>query len=257
MRRSFLQAVSAGAVAAGATPEPRVARTRYYTLESILLENGDQAARLHDFLTRGFLPAARRVHGGPIILLEALVAQHMPQFAMIAGFPSAAEAMSWYTRLHEQEGYTAAVEKWESGPNSPYEETTSMLLEAADYSPEIPAANEPPKQPRVFELRTYHSPTWRQLGALHQRFAEREIPIFHRNGIHPLLYTTTVFGNHLPNLTYLIPFENLAARERAWNAFGADGDWIRVRKESVEQNGEITPVIRISLFKATSYSPVQ
>ena len=164
--------------------------------------------------------------------------------------------MSLYTRLHQQEGYNAAVERWESGPNPPYEQTASSLLEAADYSPEIPAG-EPAKQPRIFELRTYHSPTWRQLGALHQRFAGREVPIFHRNGIHPLFYTSTVFGDNLPNLTYLIPFDDLAAREKAWTVFGSDAEWLKVRRESVARDGEIASVIQISLFKATAYSPLQ
>ena len=231
-------------------------RTRYYTLESLFLKNGEQVARLHDFMSHAYLPAVRRFHTGPTIFLEALVAPHLPQFAIVMGFASASDALSLYTRLHQQEGYAAAVERWEGGPNAPYEQTASSLLEAADYSPEIPA-DEPAKQPRIFELRTYHSPTWRQLGALHQRFAGREIPIFHRNGIHPLFYTSTVFGNNLPNLTYLIPFDDLAAREKAWTAFGSDAEWLKVRKESVAKDGEIASVIQISLFKATAYSPFQ
>ena len=255
LRRSFLRTVGA-AGAAGANPDASATRTRFYTIESLFLKNGEQVARLHDFMSRAFFPAARALHSGPMIFLEALVAPHLPQFAIVMGFASPSDALSLYTRLHQQEGYTAAVERWESGPNPPYEQTASTLLEAADYSPEIPAG-EPAKQPRIFELRTYHSPTWRQLGALHQRFAGREIPIFHRNGIRPLFYTSTVFGNNLPNLTYLIPFEDLAAREKAWTAFGADAEWIKVRKESVARDGEIASVMQISLFKATAYSPFQ
>lgn len=255
MRRSFLQAVGAAGVA-GASADSGAARTRFYTLESSLMENGDQVARLHDFMSHAFVPAARKVHTGPMLFLEALVAQHVPQVAVVMGFSSASDALSLNTRLHQQEGYTAAVEKWESGPNPPFEQTTSTLLEATGYSPEI-AAGESAKQPRIFELRTYHSPTWRQLGALHQRFASREIPIFHRNGIHPVFYTSTVFGANLPNLTYLIPFDDLAAREKAWSAFGADAEWVKVRKESVAKDGEIASVIQITLFKATAYSPFQ
>ena len=52
MRRSFLQTVGAAGVA-GATSESGATRTRYYTLESLLLQNGDQVARLHDFLSHG------------------------------------------------------------------------------------------------------------------------------------------------------------------------------------------------------------
>jgi hypothetical protein len=103
----------------------------------------------------------------------------------------------------------------------------------------------------------YHSPTWRQLKALHERFAGPEIKIFHRVGVHPLLYSSTLIGPNMPNLTYLIPFENLAAREKAWDAFGADPDWITARKESIEKHGQISSVIQISLFKATAYSPVR
>ena len=40
---------------------------------------------------------------------------------------------------------------------------------------------------------------------------------------------------------YLIPFDSLAAREKAWNAFAADEEWIRVRKESIDRKGRSRP----------------
>ncbi len=61
----------------------------------------------------------------------------------------------------------------------------------------------------------------------------------------------------MPNLTYLIPFESLAARERAWAAFSADAEWVKVRKESVEKYGQISAVQNISLWKGADYSPVR
>jgi hypothetical protein len=61
----------------------------------------------------------------------------------------------------------------------------------------------------------------------------------------------------MPNLTYLIPFDDLAAREKAWNAFGSDPEWLKVRKESVDRDGQIASILQISLFKATAYSPVR
>jgi hypothetical protein len=89
----------------------------------------------------------------------------------------------------------------------------------------------------VFELRTYHAPSAWQLRALHERFAGPEIKIFHRVGVHPLFYSETVFGPMRPNLTYLMPFDNLAEREKAWAKFGADPEWIKVRKESIDRSG--------------------
>lgn len=70
----------------------------------------------------------------------------------------------------------------------------------------------------LWELRTYRT----TLPALANRFDE----VFPRAGIHPLLRKTEG-----PDLTYLIPFENLTARERAWTALNADPEWIRLRHQ--------------------------
>jgi hypothetical protein len=67
----------------------------------------------------------------------------------------------------------------------------------------------------LWELRTYRSSESRP-AALAQEFAS----IFARAGIRPL--SVTAEG---PNLTYLIPFENLTARDRAWTAVTADPKW--------------------------------
>jgi hypothetical protein len=67
----------------------------------------------------------------------------------------------------------------------------------------------------LWELRTYRT-SESHPAALADEFAG----IFLRAGIHPVSATTTG-----PNLTYLIPFENLTARDRAWTAVNADPKW--------------------------------
>ncbi len=238
---------------AQAAPE----RTRFYTLTQYYLKNGSQMGRLHDFWSKTCLPLLARTHSGPIILLEALVAPHMPQYAAIVGYRSLAEIEKVEAGLRAQPEFQKGLTEWERDPEPPYEHYSSSLLAATDYSPEIRPPDPPPKTPRIFELRTYHSPTERQLRALHERFAGPEIKIFHRTGVHPVLYSSTIYGANRPNLTYLIPFESLAAREKAWAAFGADPEWIKVRKESVEQHGQIASVIQIWLYRATAYSPIR
>jgi len=219
------------------------------------MEQGSQPGRLHEFLSKGLLPAMERVHKGPVIVLEATVAPHSPQVALIVGVETVDQVWSVSKALFANQEFNQAVERWEA--EQPFISQSASLLEAADYSPEIVAPEKRPETPRIFELRTYHSPTSRQLKALHERFAGPEIKIFHRSGIHPVLYTTTVFGANRPNLTYLIPFESLAAREKAWAAFSADEEWVKVRKESVDKYGQISSVIQISLYRATKYSPVR
>ncbi len=228
-----------------------------FVLENYYLKNGTQPGRLHEHFSKAAIPALNKVHSGPKIFLESLVAQHMPQVAVIIGFQSFEELWSVHSKLAADAELMKAFETWENNPEPPYEQTSSALLQATDYCPELKNDPEPRKTSRVFELRTYHSPTWRQLTALHERFAGPEIKIFHRVGVHPILYSETLVGPNKPNLTYLIPFENLAAREKAWDAFGADPEWIKVRKESTDKYGQISSVIQISLYRATPYSPIR
>ena len=105
-----------------------------------------------------------------------------------------------------------------------------------------------------YELRIYESPTVRQLNYLHNRFAGGEIDIFHKSGIHPVLYADTMVGPNMPNMAYLIPFENLAARDAAWAAFGSNPDWQKIREESVKQGGEIVRNITNMFPSPVSFS---
>ena len=231
---------------------------RYYLLETYYLRNGDQGSRLAEWLREGLLPACARLKvPGPRFVLEGLVAAHMPQVACLTPYASLEEMTVSRAKLRADASCRAAFEKWEAGAEAPYEEYAEHLLETTSYCPPPPADTPADQKPRVFELRLYHSPTERQLKALHERFAGPEIKIFHRVGVHPVLYSSTAVGPHKPNLVYLTPFADLAAREKAWAAFGADPEWIKVRKESIERSGQISSVIQISLYRAAAYSPVR
>lgn len=240
---------------ASGAPAPPEKRTHFYTLESFKLKAGTGLPRLHEHFSKTLLPKINSIWSGPKIFLEAVIAPHLPQMLVVYGFNSLEEMWSVRTKALADPDLAKAFEAMDSGPEPAFEALDTTLLEAAPYSPEIAAAAA--AKPRIFELRVYHSPTYRQLTALHGRFSGPEIRIFHRVGIHPILYSSTLIGQNIPNLTYLIPFDSLADREKAWSAFGADPEWIKVRKESIEKSGQISSVQNISLWKATDYSPIR
>jgi len=243
----------------GVPPHENVA-PRLFLLESYLLKNGSQAQRLAGYIQLARIGMANRLKtAAPALVLEALVAAHMPQVLAISAFASLEELAGMKRKAREDDAAREALTQWEAGEEPPYEELNETLLEAAEYCPPLPgpAADLVSRPPRVFELRTYHAPSERQLRALHERFAGPEIRIFHRCGIHPVLYSSTLIGAGKPNLTYLTPFDDLAAREKAWGAFSADPEWMKVRAESIAKHGQISSVIQISLFKAAAYSPVR
>ncbi len=233
-------------------------KTKYFRLERFLLEAGDQGARLAEYLEKGRMAACARLGlPGPRIVLEGLITAHMPQVVVVTPYASFDEMRATEEKLAADTAHRAAMEKWEAPALPPYTEVEETLLEATDYCPELPVELPQRSAPRVFELRLYHSPTVRQWRGLHERFAGPEIKIFHRCGIHPVLYSSTAIGPKKPNLVYLTPFDDLAAREKAWAAFGADPEWIKVRAESIARYGQSNAVYQIALYRAASYSPLR
>jgi hypothetical protein len=57
-------------------------------------------------------------------------------------------------------------------------------------------------------------------------------------------------------LHYLLAFEDISHRERAWVPFQADEEWHKVRAES-EQDGPIFARIRNEMWRPTNYSPLR
>jgi len=252
-RRAFVNALGgAGLLAAADTPR----KTRLYRLTYYYMRMGDQPARLSQFLASQ-MPPIGKTHPGPLGFFNVFLGSHLPAMVTLAGFAGFAEMEAAMGKSRSDPGFQKALAELESGPEPPYDRVDVTLLEATEYSPEIQLLREKPKTSRIFELRVYHSPTVRQNRLLHERFAGAEIKIFHRVGVHPILYSTTLIGPNMPNLTYLTPFATLAEREKAWDAFGADPEWVKVRKESVDRGGQITNQIGITLLRPTDYSPLQ
>jgi NIPSNAP len=255
-RRSFVQSVAgAGLLPQAAAAQQPAARTRAYRLDYYAYRQGDQATRLHRFLSSQ-VPLFGK-HTRAFGVFTAVMAPHAQTTLVLSGFADFADMEAAGRTVEADAGYQKAHEELERGSEPPFDSLQRVLLRATDFSPEIVPPAEPPKSPRYFEMRVYHSPTLRQLGLLHERFAGPEIQIFHRSGVNPILYGDTVAGPDMPNLTYIIPFATLGDREKAWSAFSADPEWIKVRDESVARGGQIVSYQNMSLWRATAFSPIR
>jgi hypothetical protein len=106
----------------------------------------------------------------------------------------------------------------------------------------------------IYELRSYEVVPGR-MPAMHARFRDHTLGFFRRHGIGVVGFWEAIVGT-TNVLHYVLQFESLAHRERAWNAFMADPDWQRVRAES-EKDGPIVARVRNELWRPTPYSPMQ
>ena len=106
----------------------------------------------------------------------------------------------------------------------------------------------------IYELRSYDIAPGR-MPALHARFQNHTLGLFRKHGIEVVGFWEAIIGTSNV-LHYVIRFDDLAHRERAWAAFLGDPEWQRVRSES-ERDGPIVARIRNEIWRPASYSPMQ
>lgn len=254
-RRFFLQSLAGAGMMSQAGAQEPGRKTRLYRMDYFYYRQGDQGARINQFFSSQ-IPLFTK-HIRTLGVFAGVFTPRLQTTLVLSGFSSYEEMTAAGRAIEGDSGYQKAHQEFERGAEPPFDTSERQLLAATDFSPEIVPLAEKPKSPRYFELRIYHSPTERQLRLVHERFAGPEIKIFHRSGVHPLFYADTIIGRELPNITYLIPFATLADREKAWDAFGADPEWVKARADSVAKGGQIVNYNDLSLWRATPFSPIQ
>ena len=107
----------------------------------------------------------------------------------------------------------------------------------------------------IHELRIYHCVSGR-LPALLKRFETITLKIWERHGIRQAGFWTVAIGESNQALYYLLEWDSLADRERKWNAFQADPEWIAKRAET-EKDGPIVANVANQFLTPTAYSSVK
>jgi hypothetical protein len=107
----------------------------------------------------------------------------------------------------------------------------------------------------VYEYRVYEATPGR-LPDVHARFRDHTLRLFERHGFKSIGYWTAEAGDYSDRLIYIVAFESVEQRQRAWAAFRADPEWQRVKAET-EANGPIVARVFNTLLTPTDYSPLQ
>jgi hypothetical protein len=106
----------------------------------------------------------------------------------------------------------------------------------------------------IYEMRIYDAMPGK-LPALNDRFAKITLGYFEKHGIKSVGYWTDVIGTS-GRLTYMLAFDDLAHRDRAWAAFGADQERLAAFAET-EKNGLLVARVENRIMRPTDYSPMK
>lgn len=106
----------------------------------------------------------------------------------------------------------------------------------------------------IYELRVYDAMPGK-LPALNERFAKITMGYFEKYGLKVVGFWTDMIGRS-NRLTYMLAFDDLAHRQRAWTAFQSDGERRQAFAET-ERDGPLVAGLTSTIMEPTAYSPLQ
>jgi hypothetical protein len=231
-RRKFLaasMASSAFAVAGNSSAQPSASGPRqYYQLRRYSLLSGPQTKLTEGFFADALIPAVGRLGLSPVGAFRLDIGPDTPAFYLLIPGPSIDVLADLDLRLAQDAEFLKAAEPfWNATATAPaFQRVDISLLSAFAGWPKVtPPAASATKGKRIFQLRTYESPSNGDHVRKVEMFHAGEFEIFLNAGFHPVFFGDTLLGSRLPNLTYMLSFTDQGELDAKWNVFRNDPAW--------------------------------
>lgn len=231
-RRQFLTASLAASAAAlvgdAAAQQQPTGKREYYQLRRYELKSGPQSKITEQFFAEALIPALSRMGVGTIGAFRLEFGPQTPQFyLLIPGSSTETLATLDLQLAKDDEFLKAAAPYWNATAAAPaFQRIETSLLAAFAGWPKItppPAATT--KSKRIFQLRTYESPSNLDHIRKVEMFHSGEFDIFIKSGAHPVFFGDMLIGTRMPCLTYMLSFANTQELDASWVKFLSDPDW--------------------------------
>ncbi len=121
----------------------------------------------------------------------------------------------------------AAEPFWSAPATAPSFERVDVSLTAAfeGWPRLVPPPAASTKAKRIFQLRTYESPSFHDHVRKVEMFHAGEFDIFKNAGCNPVFFSDTLIGPRMPSLTYMLSFANSTELDAKWDIFRNDPAW--------------------------------
>jgi hypothetical protein len=202
----------------------QILELRLYTVAA-----GEKRQRLVDFLAKVAIPAWNRIGIETVGVFEFADGKRPDLYVLLPHKSLEAFATSRQRLLADAAFLKAGAPYLDLPKKDPlYRRVESSVMLAFDQCPKV----EVPKkaETRVFQLRTYESHSLKKADKKIDMFnAGGEIALFRECGMQPVFFGQTLAGAKMPNLTYMLVFENDAARQANWKKFIESAGWQRLK----------------------------
>ncbi|MBN1126130.1 MAG: NIPSNAP family protein [Sedimentisphaerales bacterium] len=236
-RRNFIAASSfaAGGIMASqslAAENVSYANKQFLELRHYQVADEAQQKLLGAFLRDVAIPAMNRIGIKPIGAFIPLEDANDLAITLLMPHPSLESVVTCTSKLLADELFMkdgkAFLEL--SSKDKGYERIESSLLLSFDAVPKVEVPKRIPE--RVFQLRCYESHSILAGQKKIEMFnTGGEIDIFRRTGLPPVFFGQMIIGKNVPNLTYMVGFENIEAQKEGWKKFVADPAWETLKND--------------------------
>jgi hypothetical protein len=243
----------------GTTEKWQADGREYYELQRYDIRSGPETQLVHNYLENALIPAVNRLGLKPVGVFNTVIGPESPSIYVLLPSASVEKLVTARFLLRTDAGYQTAAASFLNAPATQpaYIRMESELMLAFKGHPKItlPPATAS-RGARMFELRTYESPSDRDHARKVEMFNSGEFDIFLSAGFHPVFYGDKLEGTHLPNLTYMLSFDDLADHDRKWKAFGASPAWKKLSTSSRYAFEEIVSNITNVILSPAAYSQI-
>jgi len=229
--------------------------TAYHELKVYTFKNERQQKLVTDFYTVA-IPAYNRAGVKNVGVFTELEPEGQTKLYVLIPYHSIAHFAAVNAQLENDAAYQQEGEFYLNAPplEPAYERIESSLMQAFKGFPELVV---PYKQTRIFELRQYQSPGESAGKKKIEMFNDQgEIDIFKRLNFNPVFWGETVIGSQMPNLTYMVTFDDLAAKDAQWARFIADPEWKKISVVDGYSNEELLNEIVSTLLIPVAHSQI-
>jgi len=250
---------SSGSTGAGQGASDAAKGREYYELRRYQLQSGPQRKIADAYFRDALVPGLNRLGISPVGVFTVDIGPESPTFYVLMPSTSVETLVTAEFRLEQDADYLKAGAPFLNAPakEPAYVRIESSLMLAFEGMPKLkvpPAAAE--HGARMFELRTYESPTDQDHKRKVEMFNSGEFDVFDKAGFRQVFYGDTIIGSRLPNLTYMVGFEDLAERTKNWKAFGSSPDWKKLSSMAKYTFEDIVSSITNVILSPTEYSQI-
>ena len=213
--------------------------------------------RTNDFLSKSYIPALQRAGAKHIGAFTNVIGEGNPRTLLVAEY---ADVTTWGDsgrKVSTDKDLQKEGDAFYAGPLQYVRKDVVVLRGFSSIPSVVVPKPRSEKNTHIFELRTYESNHQRSLARKIRMFDEGEIAIFRKVGMIPVFFGEALAGANLPQLTYMLDYDDLAAREKAWSAFQAHPEWNKMKNEPGASDGEIVSNISNAILRPLPFSSIR